>query len=219
MTKALTKRRSSPPRRTTALTLRNASFRATAAQAGRAAATAGRAVARSARSVARRAGRRAVTVNETAPAWQETLALAGGAVGGALVSAVVRHKGWLEADTLAYGMTAGGLGGALLLPGMYRLAAGGMGAAGAAQIIYLEAQKLAGEKVRKELERLAKAQTSAIAQATGKPGERAQAALPQSYDRGLVFEQHLVDDAARLTDESMYAAPPSYAPAYAAAPM
>jgi hypothetical protein len=216
MTKALTKRRSSPPRRTTALTLRNASFRTTAAQAGRAAATAGRAVARSARSVARRAGRRVVTVNEPAPAWQETLALAGGAIGGAVVSAVVRHKGWLEADTLAYGMTAGGLGGALLLPGMYRLAAGGMGAAGAAQIIYLEAQKLAGEKVRKELERLAKAAT---APATGKPGERAQAALPQSYDRGLVFEQHLVDDAARLTDESMYAAPPSYAPVYAAAPM
>ena len=219
MAKALMKRRSPPARRPTALTVRNASLRTTAAQAGRAAASAGRAVARTARSVARRAGTRMVTVNQTAPAWQETLAMAGGAAGAAALSAVLRYKVGVPAEYLAYGMTAGGLGGAMLLPGMYRLACGGVGAVGVAQVIYIEAQKLAGEKVRKELEQLAKASTPAAATQTAKPGERPQAALPQSFDRGVFFEPHLVDDAARFTDESMYAPPTAYAPTYAATAM
>jgi hypothetical protein len=222
MAKALTKRRPPPRRPTTTLAVRNASLRTTAAQAGRAAASAGRAVARTARSVARRAGTRIVTVNQPAPAWQETLAIAGGAAGAAALSALLRYKAGVPAEYLAYGMTAGGLGGALVLPGMYRLACGGMGAVGAAQVIYIEAQKLAGEKVRKELEQLgmnlerAKAPPSPPA---AKPGDRPQAALPQSFDRGVFFEPHLVDDAARFTDESMYAQSTAYAPAYAAAPM
>jgi hypothetical protein len=217
MAKALMKRRPPPRRPNTALAVRNASFRTTAAQAGRAAASAGRAVARTARSVARRAGTRMVTVNETAPAWKETLAMAGGAAGAAALSALLRYKVGVPAEYLAYGMTAGGLGGALVLPGMYRLACGGMGAVGAAQVIYIEAQKLAGEKVRKELEQLgmnlelAKAQSSAAPATAAKPAGRPQAALPQSFDRGVFFEPHLVDDAARFTDESMYA--PAYAPA------
>jgi hypothetical protein len=216
MAKALMKRRPPPARRpSTALTVRNASFRTTAAQAGRAAATAGRAVARTARSVARRAGTRIVAVNEPAPAWQEVLAMTGGAAGAAALTVLLRYKLGVPSEYLAYGMAVGGTGGALMLPGLYRMAAGGVGAVGAAQVIYIEAGKLAGEKVRKELAQLALTQDRAMkeAAAAAKPGTRPQAALPQSYDRGVFFEPHLVDDAARFTDESMYAPSPTYAAA------
>jgi hypothetical protein len=161
-----------------------------------------------------------VAVNEPAPAWQEVLAMTGGAAGAAALSALLRYKMGVPAEYLAYGMAVGGTGGALLLPGLYRLASGGVGAVGVAQVMYIEAGKLAGEKVRKELAQaglnleLAKDGTPTT---TAKPGTRPQAALPQSYDRGVFFEPHLVDDAARFTDESMYAPQPAYAPTYAPA--
>jgi hypothetical protein len=219
MAKALMKRRPPPARRpNTALTVRNASLRTTAAQAGRAAATAGRAVARTARSVARRAGTRMVAVNQTAPAWQEVLAMTGGAAGAAALSALLRYKMGIPAEYLAYGMAVTGTGGALVLPGLYRMASGGVGAVGVAQVMYIEAGKLAGEKVRKEIAQIALTQVQAEKEAAAAAaGKRPQAALPQSFDRGVFFAPHLVDDAARFTDETTYAPQPAYAPTYASA--
>jgi hypothetical protein len=184
--------------------IRNASVRATAAQAGRA-------TYRAARSVARRAGKRAVAMSAPAPAWQEVLCLAGGAVGSAVVGAMVRQKGWFDADTIAYAQTGVGIAGALMAPGLARFAFAGMGAGGAVQVVYIQAQSLAAERMRKKLEGSPAA--TAATTAPAKPGERPQAALPESFDHQFAFQQHLTDDAARLTDESVFA--PQYAPQYA----
>ncbi|MBA3463687.1 MAG: hypothetical protein H0T46_27260 [Deltaproteobacteria bacterium] len=81
------------------------------------------------------------------PDWQTTLASALGGGGSALVGAALHDRGW-DPQMVGIAMTAGGVVGALTLPGPWRVAANGVAASGAGQLAIATMQKAAVNKVK-----------------------------------------------------------------------
>jgi hypothetical protein len=122
------------------------------------------------------------------PDWKTTAASALGGGGSALVGGWLANRGW-DPQMVGIAMTAGGVVGALSLPGPWRVAANGMAAAGAGQLALATMHKQAVHQVQQALN-------------TGdKP---ANAAFPPGVNDAFIRRQRMlartIDDEERLTD-------------------